>query len=316
MEAASRLLHLLSLLQSRPTWSGGELADRLGVEPRTVRRDVSRLRALGYPVDAAAGVGGGYRLGAGGRLPPLLLDDEEAVAVAVSLRLAAATTVSGVEPAAVAALTKLDQVLPVRLRERVRAIQASTVRLQGPELPEIDAEVLVTLATACREREALRFAYRNFEGVPSERTVEPFQIVHTGRRWYLVARDRDRRAWRTFRVDRITEPTTTGHRFVLENPPDAAALVSERTTLAPWRLEARLRLSLDAAEARSRYPPTIGVVDAEGDGTSILRLASNSVGGLVHMVIGLDCDFEVLEPAELAGALAGLARRLRRHARR
>src|SRR5439155_14708502 len=174
--------------------------------------------------------------GAGGRLPPLLLDDDEAVAVAVSLRLAAATTVSGVEPAAVASLAKLDQVLPVRLRERVRAIQASTVQLRGPELPQVDAEVLVTLATACREREALRFSYRNFDGEPSERRVEPYQIVHTGRRWYLVALDRSRRDWRTFRVDRITNAATTGHRFVLEDPPDAAALVSEGTTIAPYRI--------------------------------------------------------------------------------
>ena len=316
MEPASRLLRLLSLLQARPDWSGNELADRLGVEPRTVRRDIARLRALGYPVDATAGVGGGYRLGAGGRLPPLLLDDDEAVAIAVSLRLAAATTVSGVEPAAVASLAKLDQVLPVRLRERVRAIQASTVQLRGPELPQVDAEVLVTLATACREREALRFSYRNFDGEPSERRVEPYQIVHTGRRWYLVALDRSRRDWRTFRVDRITEAATTGHRFVLEDPPDAAALVSEGTTIAPYRIEARLRLALDAAEAVSRYPPTVGVVEASDGRTSVLRVAANGIGGLLHFVIGIDCDFEVLEPAELRDALRRLGRRLTRSAGR
>jgi predicted DNA-binding transcriptional regulator YafY len=315
MDTAARLLRLLSLLQARPTWSGTELAGRLGVTTRTVRRDVTRLRDLGYPVDAAPGVEGGYRLGAGGRLPPLLLDDDEAVAIAVGLRLASTTAVSGVEASAVAALAKLDQVLPTHLRERVGDLQASTVELQGAQQPSVDVEVLVTLATGCRRSEGLRFSYRTHGGDEGERSVEPHRIVHTGRRWYLVARDRDRQAWRTFRIDRITGPVLTGHRYVIDDPPDAAALVSEGTTIAPWGIRAVLRLHLDVEEARRRFPPTVGVVEAAGPDRSTLTIAADTRGGLVAFAAGLGCDFDVLEPAELRDALRRHGRRLaRRHA--
>ena len=182
------------------------------------------------------------------------------MAIAVGLRLASTTTVSGVESSAVAALTKLDQVLSATLRERVRTIHATTVELPAPPLPSVDVDVLVAVAAACRGSEELRFSYRTFAGDEGERTVEPYRLVHSRGRWYLVARDRRRRAWRTYRVDRITEPAPTGHRFVVEDPPDVETLVSEGTTVAPWGVRAVLRLHLDADEAVRRYPPSVCVV--------------------------------------------------------
>jgi predicted DNA-binding transcriptional regulator YafY len=315
MDTAARLLRLLSLLQARPHWPGEELSERLGVTARTVRRDVTRLRSLGYPVQADLGTHGGYRLGAAGRLPPLLLEDEEAVAIAVGLGVAATTAVSGVADGAVAALAKLDQVLPSRLRERVSAVRASTVQLPGPELPPVDADVLVVLATGCRRTEGVRFGYLDHRGQVSERSVEPYRIVHTGRRWYLVARDRDRADWRTFRVDRVRGPVLTGLRYEHTDPPDAIAMVSEGTNLAPWSIRARLRVPFDLAEARRRFPPGVGVVepdepDEERGPTSVLRVAANELGPLVSFVAGLDCEVDVLAPPELRAAVSDHGARL------
>src|SRR3954447_8122137 len=205
LETSSRLLELLSLLQARREWSGAELADRLEVGVRTVRRDMERLRRLGYPVSATRGVAGGYRLGAGAQLPPLLLDEEEAVAVAVGLRTAASGGVAGIEKPAVRALGKLEQVLPKRLRRRVNALGAATVPYPVTG-PRVDPETLAAIATAARDNERLRLAYRSHDGTATRRLVEPHRLVHTGRRWYLVAYDTDRADWRTFRVDRIERP--------------------------------------------------------------------------------------------------------------
>ncbi|TDW22235.1 helix-turn-helix transcriptional regulator [Kribbella kalugense] len=310
MDTAARLLRLLSLLQSRPQWDGTELAARLAVTPRTVRRDVTRLRSLGYPVEAEAGIGGGYRLGPGGRLPPLLLDDEEAVAIAVGLRVATTTTVSGVEEAAISALAKLHQVLPTRLQERVADIGAHTTQLPQGELPQVDGEVLVTLAAGCRHVEGIRFRYRTHDGAESERSVEPLQIVHTGRRWYLVARDRDRQAWRTFRVDRITQPVLTGSRYRFEDPPDPVALVAEGTGVAPWDIVARVRVHADAETVARMIPPSQGVVDPIDANTCEVRFAANELGPLVSGVIRLYWPFEILDPPELRTAVHRHARRL------
>ena len=310
MDTAARLLRLLSLLHSRPQWDGAELAARLDVTPRTVRRDVTRLRSLGYPIDAEAGIGGGYRLGPGGRLPPLLLEDEEAVAIAVGLRVATTTTVSGVEEAAISALAKLHQVLPTRLQEQVAAIGAHTTQLPQGELPQVDGEVLVTLAAGCRHVEGIRFRYRTHDGTESERSVEPLQIVHTGRRWYLVARDRDRQAWRTFRVDRISEPVLTGSRYRFEDPPDPVALVAEGTGVAPWDIVARVRVQADAATVSRLIPPSQGVVDPIDANTCEVRFAANDLGPLVSGVIRLYWPFEILEPPELRTAVHDHARRL------
>jgi predicted DNA-binding transcriptional regulator YafY len=301
MDPAVRLLRLLSLLTTRPFWGGAELAERLTVSPRTVRRDVTRLRELGYPVEATGGWDGGYRLGAGGRLPPLLLDDDEAVATTVGLQLAAA---SGVGGPAVVALGKLDQVMPPRLRERVRALQESTVQLAGPPRPAVDASVLTVVATGCRRSEGLRFTYTDHSGVVSDRSVEPYQIVHTGRWWYLVARDRDRQAWRTFRIDRITEVSLTGQRYRITDPPDAAALVLAGTKLAVYRYEARILLELDYAEASRAFPPLYGVVvEPAPDGRAVLRVASDDLASLATYAAGLSYSFEVLSPPELRAEL-------------
>ncbi|MBM7790900.1 helix-turn-helix transcriptional regulator [Tenggerimyces flavus] len=314
MDTASRLLRLLTLLQSRPQWDGEELAHRLEVTTRTVRRDVTRLRSLGYPVSAEAGLGGGYRLGPGGRLPPLLLDDDEAVAIAVGLRVATTTTVSGVEDGAIAALAKLHQVLPARLRERVTAIGASMVQLPQGDLPQVDADVLVTLAAGCRHTEGLRFRYRRHSGEESERSVEPFQIVHTGRRWYLVARDRSHGEWRTFRIDRISAPQLTGMRYRLEDPPDAVALVAEGTGVTPWEIKATLRVHVPAETARRQIPPGRGVVEPIDESTCLVRMAANELGPLVGAVTMIPWEFEVLSPDVLRDAVLDLGARLTRSA--
>src|SRR6266545_2546717 len=214
LETSARLLRLLSLLQARRDWSGPDLADRLGVSARTVRRDVERLRSLGYPVHATSGTAGGYRLGAGAALPPLLLDDDEAVAVAVGLRTAAGGSVAGIEETSVRALVKLEQVLPSRLRHRVNALWTSTVPVPVPgDGATVDAEVLTAIAGACRDHQRLRFDYRDHGGSASVRTVEPHRLVCWGRRWYLLAWDTDRNDWRTFRVDRLQPRTPTGYRL-------------------------------------------------------------------------------------------------------
>jgi predicted DNA-binding transcriptional regulator YafY len=219
LQTSARLLRLLSLLQARPDWSGPELAERLGVSTRTVRKDVERLRGLGYPVHASPGVGGGYRLGAGAALPPLLLDDEEAVAVAVGLRTAAAGSVTGIQETSVRALAKLEQVLPSRLRHRVNALQTATVEIPAPG-PSVDPEVLTAIAGACRDHQRLRFDYRGHDGSASIRSVEPHRLVHDRGRWYLVAWDADRQDWRTFRADRIQPRIPTGPRFTPRDLPD------------------------------------------------------------------------------------------------
>ncbi|MFI5735772.1 helix-turn-helix transcriptional regulator [Kribbella sp. NPDC051587] len=310
MDTATRLLRLLSLLQSRPQWDGAELATKLDITPRTVRRDVARLRSLGYPIDAEAGIGGGYRLGPGGRLPPLLLEDEEAVAVAVGLRAASTTTVSGVEEAAISALAKLNQVLPARLREQVAAISAQVAQLPQGELPTIDGEVLTTLAAACRDTEGLRFAYRTHDGTDANRSVEPLRIVHTGRRWYLVARDRDRNAWRTFRVDRITNPSPTGIRHHFDNPPDPLALVAEGTNIAPWDLVARVLIHANAQTVTPHIPANQAVVHPRTATTCELHFAANDLAPLVTQVTRIPWPFEILEPPELRTAVQELAQRL------
>jgi predicted DNA-binding transcriptional regulator YafY len=309
VDPAVRLLRLLSLLPARPSWPGPELAERLGVTARTVRRDVARLRQLGYPIHAVAGLDGGYELGAGGRLPPLLLDDDEVVAIALGLRLATTATVTGVEESTVAALAKLNQVLPPRLAERVQALHQSTMQLVGGAQPQIDAETLTVLATGCRRTEGIRFEYVNHSGATTARSVEPHRIVHSRGRWYLVARDRDRQDWRTFRVDRITAPRLTGQRYRLTDIPDAAALIAESTTLAPYKIEAQIRCEISPERARRRFGQ-LAVVEPRPDGRVLLRVAANDLDLLVSHITGLEFDFEVLGPPEVRAAVADRAARI------
>jgi predicted DNA-binding transcriptional regulator YafY len=311
---AERLLALLSLLQSRPHWTAAELAERLVVTPRTVRRDMTRLRELGYPVIAEPGPTGGYQLGAGGALPPLLLSDDEAVAVAVGLRAAASGGVAGYEDTAIAALAKLEQVLPVRLRERVSALNDSTVLIRSPGGPVVDPELLLTLAQGCRRLERLRFEYRDGSGRISERRVEPFRVVNTERRWYLVARDLDRDDWRTFRVDRITAPVLTGHRFTRESEPDAGAMVADGIALAPYRWQAEVFVPVEPSVAAEVVPRTVGSLEPV-DGGTLLRLGANEIGWIARYLTGLPFPCEVRNPPELRKELRALGRRLQREHR-
>ncbi|MCT2585374.1 helix-turn-helix transcriptional regulator [Actinophytocola gossypii] len=304
-----RVLRLLGLLQRRPSWTATELAAELGVTDRSVRRDVERLRALGYPVHATAGVGGGYQLGAGTRLPPLLLDDEEAIATAVSLRLASGGTVAGTGEAALRTLAKLDQVMPPRLRAEVRAVHGATDTLVGPGV-EIDAELLVTLARACRDAVRVRFGYAGRSGDTTERTVEPVRMVATSRRWYLMAWDVDRDDWRTFRLDRMRSVTATTWRFRPREHPDPVAHVQRSVTEAPYRYLARVRLHAPPDRVRELVPPQVGRVENDRNGWCVLVAGGDDLDWLAVHVARLGFDAEILEPPELREAAARLARRI------
>jgi predicted DNA-binding transcriptional regulator YafY len=311
--SASRLLELLSLLQARPYWPGGELADRLEVSGRTVRRDVERLRDLGYPVESLTGPAGGYRLRAGAAMPPLLLDDDEAIAIAVGLRTAARASVAGIEETSVRALVKLEQVLPSHLRRRVAALGSATVMPPAPG-PTVDPQALTVIAAACRDSECLRFRYRRRDGAESRRNVEPRSLVNHGRRWYLVAWDRGRDDWRTFRIDRLRTPASTGVRFTPRRLParDAAAYVQQSITSAPTRFEARVTLRAPLEEVKGRVPGHWGSLAAIDDGTCEFRTGDDDLAWLALRVAMLGVDFEVHEPPELREELRALATRLSR----
>ncbi|PZT69860.1 DNA-binding transcriptional regulator [Streptomyces sp. SW4] len=315
LETSARLLRLLSLLQAHREWSGNDLAERLGVSPRTVRRDVDRLRELGYPVNASPGTGGGYQLGAGAELPPLLLDDDEAVAVAVGLRTAAGQGIEGIGETSVRALAKLEQVLPHRLRRRIGALNAFTVpMLRGPRSGVVDPAVLTELAHLCRDAERLRFAYRGHDGTESRRTVEPYRLVCSEHRWYLVAFDLDRADWRTFRVDRITPRPPHGPRFTPREPPaeDLAAYVSQGVSTRVYAEHALVRLLVPLEEAAQGVSPSAGVLEAEGPDSCRLRTGAAGLDVMVLHLMMLGFEFEVLEPAELTGALRDARDRLSR----
>ena len=314
---SSRLLDILSLLQARREWSGRELADRLEVSRRTIRRDVERLRDLGYPVESLTGPAGGYRLRAGAAMPPLLLDDDEAIAIAVGLSTAARASVTGIEETAVRALVKLEQVLPAHLRRRVRALGSATVALPVGG-PTVDPQHLTVLAAACRDSERLRFAYRSREGVESRREVEPHSLVNVGRRWYLVAWDRNREDWRTFRVDRLTRPASIGARFTPRALParDAAAYVEESIAGAPHRYQARVTLRAPARQVAERIPAYWGTIEERDSATCVFRTGDDDLGWLALRITMLGVDFDVEEPPELADHLRSLAGRLSRAAGR
>ncbi|WP_336213428.1 helix-turn-helix transcriptional regulator [Nonomuraea sp. LPB2021202275-12-8] len=306
LETSARLLRLLSLLQTRPGWTGAELADRLAVSPRTVRYDIDKLRNLGYPVHAVPGVAGGYRLGSGAELPPLLLDDDEAVAVAVGLRTAAGGTVDGIEEASLRALAKLEQVLPARLRHRVRALHGHTVSL-SPGGPSVSADTLTLIAAACRDHTRLRFDYRTHDGTAAARDAEPYRLVHTGRRWYLVAWDVDRAGWRTFRVDRITPRVPQGPRFTpRESPPDDVVPRGVDTALAQHRATATVHAP--AAVIAGRLPASV-LVEPVDDDTCLVHAGGDTPMRLALHLLMLDADFDVDGPPELLDALRTLAAR-------
>jgi predicted DNA-binding transcriptional regulator YafY len=309
MNTSARMLRLLSLLQTHRYWPGSDLADRLEVSPRTLRRDIDRLRELGYDVDAVRGVAGGYQLRAGAALPPLLLEDEEAVAIAVGLRTAAAGAVAGMEESALQALTKVIGLMPPRLRRQMDAIRSQTENLPWRGGPELDASLLTTLAQACRDDEPLRFTYTARGSEPTERWVEPHRLVTLGRRWYLVAYDRDRQDWRSFRVDRIDEPRTTGQRFRPRELPatDALTFVQSGIRRMPQRYAVRVRLDATVTEVAEHVGRWGTVSGADGD--CLLEMNVDALEWPVMVLTQLDRDFTVEGPAELVDVLDRASRR-------
>jgi len=310
LDTSARLLRLLSLFQARRYWSGAELCDRLEVTARTLRRDVDRLRSLGYPVNSTSGVAGGYQLAAGAQLPPLLLDDEEAVAIAVVLRTAASGSVSGIEESSLRALAKLEQVLPSRLRRRVEALHTFVLPM-ATTAAKVDAASLALIAGACRDSETLRFNYKSREGSATTREVEPHRLVHTGRRWYLAAWDLARGSWRTFRVDRIEGRITTGARFIQRPPPDGdfVKYVSRSIAYAPYAHQVTVLLRVPHAAAVEKIPPSVGLLEAIDENTCLLRMGAPSLDGLAMYLAYIGFDFEVREPAELVASIRRLAER-------
>jgi predicted DNA-binding transcriptional regulator YafY len=308
MSDAARLLRLLSLLQTPREWPGSELAGRLGVTPRTVRRDVERLRDLGYPVEASMGVLGGYRLIAGTAMPPLLLDDEEAVAIAVGLRTAARQPVAGIAEASLRALAKLQQVLPPRLARRVSSLTSATAPSAGSFASLVDPAQLTVIAGAVTARERVRFGYVAHEN------VEPVQLVALGRRWYLLAFDVERNDWRIFRLDRISSALATGARFTPRVPPggDATEYVTQRMyeTAPTYRAHATLRLPVELA--RARLADFAGELTAVDDDSCSWHSVEDTVEFLAFRLTLLGCEFVVHGPGELVEHLRGLGERISR----
>ncbi|WP_185995257.1 helix-turn-helix transcriptional regulator [Nocardioides campestrisoli] len=314
MSTSSRMLRLLSLLQTHRHWPGTELAERLEVSERTLRRDVERLRDLGYQVDAVRGVAGGYQLRAGGSLPPLLLEDEEAVAIAVGLRTAAAGAMGGVEEWSVQALTKVTALMPPRLRRRMDALTSQT-EAPGPWRggPVTDPAVLTALAQASRDHEPAEFDYTAADGGSTHRRVEPHRLVSLGRRWYLVAYDRERQDWRSFRVDRITAPVVGGQQFRPRelNAADAVSFVQAGIRRMPQRYAVRVRVhappELVAAHVGDHWADVVAV-----DGGCLLQMNADSLEWPVMLLATLDAEFVVESPPELDEALAAVGARLSR----
>ncbi|WP_020667742.1 helix-turn-helix transcriptional regulator [Amycolatopsis nigrescens] len=306
-DPSRRLLQLLSLLQTPREWSGTELADRLGVTPRTIRRDIDRLRELGYPVHATQGNTGGYRMAAGAAMPPLLLDDDEAVAIAVGLRTATAAPVTGIADTAVRALAKVEQVLPARLRSRVAALAEAAITLPLADGPTTDPDTLATLAVACVAREKTRFAHTKADGSTSRRLVEPHQLVAAGRRWYLIAHDLDRDDWRSFRLDRITGVHRTGLRFPGRDLDAAAQLLDSLTASrgATVRAEVLLHVPLDHAHIPA-WQGTLTPVDAH---TCRLRTSPDSPRYLAYRLTQLTMPYTLIGPPEVSTHLREIAQR-------
>jgi predicted DNA-binding transcriptional regulator YafY len=319
LTSSARLLALLGLMQSQRRWTGPALADRLGVSDRTVRKDIERLRTLGYPVDAARGPTGYYQLGVGASLPPLLLDEDEAVAVAVGLR--AAGGIAGIEETSVRALAKLDSVLPHHLQRQVAAVHEAVVK--GPENtgsnvrdPVVDAGQLTALAAAIRDRVEVRFDYRAESGpasgpVPDRRQVEPYRLVSWQRRWYLVARDARTDAWAPYRVDWMTLKTPGGRRFRPAAFPEReyTSFVLREVAFTGWAVHARVLVDADADEVLARINPTVGVVEPVDDRHCVLVTGGDSVEVVAVWIGMLGLDFHVREPPALVDALREQARR-------
>jgi predicted DNA-binding transcriptional regulator YafY len=315
-DSTARTLALLSLLQTHRHWSGGELAERLGVSERTVRRDIDRLRQLGYPVDAAPGVDGGYQLAAGAHLPPLLFDDDEAVALTVGLRNAAGSAIDGVEETAVRVMAKLERMLPDRVRRRVEAVHGNVSVLRwAPVTEPVAATTLVAAAQACRDREEIRFEYRRRDGEASNRLVQPHQLVASGRRWYLVAWDVRRTDWRMFRLDRMGTPQLAGARFAERAVPggDAAAFVADALRGVQRSFQAVLIVSATPDEVDRAARGFDGSVEHLDDGTSRFVLQADTAAWLAAMIAMLASSLPIHideAPDDVRAVVTETARRL------
>ncbi len=312
MSTSSRLLRLLSLLQTPRDWTGAELASRLEVSPRTVRNDIERLRDLGYPVHATRGSVGGYRLEAGTSMPPLLLEDDEAVAVAIAMRTATGGAVEGLEESSLRALAKLEQVLPPRLRRQVATVQSVTMQVRrGQPGPTVDPAMLSELARLARERFQVRFDYSDRKQAASARRAEPYRLVNAGQRWYLVAWDLDRADWRTFRVDRMRPGISAGARFTprpLTNA-EAEALVARGVPPEARKFQARVIVHAPAAQLVERLGPWIGTVESINDNTCVIHTGADTAELLASWLGMLGAPFRVTEPPELVASLQALAAR-------
>lgn len=314
--STARVLQLLGLLQSRRVWTSDELAERLEVTTRSVRRDIERLRELGYPVHASKGHGGGYQLGAGAALPPLLLDPDEAVAMAVCLRLAAGGSVAGVGESALRALSKLDQVMPARLRSQVAAVHDSTVTLTSAAQDAVDPDVLMTLARASRDHEHVSCGYVDIRGNATRRRLEPYQLVTTGWRWYLLGYDRDRTDWRSLRLDRMSDVRALGSTFVPRDAPDAADYVRRAITASPYRYVARVRYHASEDVVAQTFSAASVQIEPDGPDACIVTTGADDPDRMVLYLAMPGCEFEVLDPPEVARAVGAAAERLRRAAAR
>lgn len=311
--STARVLQLLGLLQSRRVWTSEELAERLEVTTRSVRRDVERLRELGYPVHASKGHGGGYQLGAGAAMPPLLLDPDEAVAMAVCLRLAAGGSVAGVGESALRALSKLDQVMPSRLRSQVAAVHDSIVTLTPTHSDApVDPEVLMTLARACRDHEHVGCGYTDIRGATSQRRLEPYQLVTTGRRWYLLAFDRDKQDWRSLRLDRMDTVRAIGSTFTARPAPDAAQYVQRAITSSPYRYIAKVRYQAPRDVVAQTFSSASVHIEPDGADACILTTGADDPRVMALYLAMPGCEFEVLEPPEVADAVRSAAELLQR----
>ncbi|MFE0701618.1 helix-turn-helix transcriptional regulator [Streptomyces sp. NPDC058872] len=311
-DTPARLLTLLSLLQTPREWPGSELATRLSVSTRTIRRDVERLRELGYPVEATMGAVGGYRLVAGTAVPPLLLDDEEAVAIAVGLRAGAGHAIEGVEEASVRALAKLEHVLPARLRYRVSALQHATIPLTRGDGATVTPATLTALAGAVTGHERLRFGYRAGDGAETKRLVEPYRLVSTGQRWYLVAYDLGREDWRTFRVDRVSEPFPTGARFAPRELPegDAASYTARSMARAQGEVDLDVEFAAPAPSVAARLPAHLVPTETAPGRCRLRARVPDSVEWLALRLALMDVDFTVHGPEPLIVHMRALAARL------
>lgn len=316
LQTSARLLRLLTMLQTRRSWAGPDLAERLEVTARTLRRDIDRLRSLGYPVHSTSGTAGGYSLGAGAALPPLMLEDDEGIAVALALQTAAGSSVTGIEDAAQRALSKLEQVLPNRLRRRIKTMRSSIVRLSDTG-PMVDLSAVSALAAACEAQREIAFDYNDHHARFTRRSVEPHRLVHMERRWYLVAWDKERTDWRTFRVDRIRPPLENGAAFRPRSSPDddVGAFVSRSVSTGPYPYRVQVIMRAPLATVRERIRASSGALEAIDARRCRLRTGGKSLESVAIWLACTGIDFEVEDPPELLEHLQRAEKRLARIAR-